>query len=47
MKKYINPEMIFNAMSSEDVIAVSFEKATFVGGQGTGNDPLDIGDFLL
>ena len=49
MKKYINPEMIFNSMSSEDVIATSVElvipKMEYAE-SGTGNTPLDIGDFL-
>ena len=46
MKKYINPEMIFNAIECGDVVAVSIEKTEFVGGSGIGNEPLDIGDFL-
>ena len=46
MKKYINPEMIFNAIATEDIMDMSVEKTEYTAGSGVGNDPLDIGDLM-
>lgn len=46
MKKYIAPEINFNAVECEDIMNASIERTEYKSGSGTGNSALDIGDFL-
>lgn len=46
MKKYIVPEIDFNAVECGDIMN-SVERTEYRSGSGTGNKALDISDFFI